>query len=127
MRRILARKGLNARAVGDGEAALRMLAESPADVALVDISLPEIDGVSLTEQIARRFEGRIVVVITSALASVESAVEVTRRGAFDFLVKPFTPDNLICVVERAGQQWRLIREREKYLSELAGSATSPTR
>jgi len=120
MRRILARRGLNARAVGDGEAALRMLAESPADVALVDISLPEIDGVSLTEQIARRFEGRIVVVITSALASVESAVEVTRRGAFDFLVKPFTPDNLICVVERAGQQWRLIREREKYLSELAG-------
>ena len=120
MRRILQRRGLSARAAGDAETALRMLAESPADVALVDVSVPEIDGMSLTEQIARRFDGRVVVIITSALASVESAVEVTRRGAFDFLVKPFTPDTLICVVERAGQQWRLIREREKYLSELAG-------
>jgi two-component system, OmpR family, phosphate regulon sensor histidine kinase PhoR len=120
MRRILARKGLSARAAGDGDTALRLLAESPADVALVDISMPEIDGLSLTEQIERRFEGRTVVVITSGRASVESAVEAAHRGAFDFLVKPFTPDNLLCVVERAAQQWRLLREREKYLSELAG-------
>ncbi len=120
MRRILERKGLQARAARDGETALRLLAESPVDVVLVDISMPEIDGLSLTEQITRRFEGRTVVVITSAAASVEAAVEVTRLGAFDFLVKPFSPDNLICVVERAAQQWRLIREREKYLSELAG-------
>ena len=120
MRRILERRGLQARSACDGETALRLLAESPADVALVDFSMPEIDGLSLTEQIARRFEGRTVVVITSALASVEAAVEVTRLGAFDFLVKPFSPDNLIRVVERAAQQWRLIREREKYLSELAG-------
>jgi signal transduction histidine kinase len=61
----------------------------------------------------------MVVVIVSALATVEAAVEVTQRGAFDFLVKPFTPDDLLQVVNRAVQQWRLIREREKYLSELA--------
>ena len=81
---------------------------------------PGIDGFKVTEHITRRFAGRTVVVIVSALATVEAAVEVTQHGAFDFLVKPFTPDDLVQVVNRAAQQWRLIREREKYLSELAG-------
>ena len=56
----------------------------------------------------------------SPRASVEAAVEVTRQGAFDFVVRPSTPENLICVVERAAQQGRMVREREKYLSGLAG-------
>jgi two-component system phosphate regulon sensor histidine kinase PhoR len=77
-------------------------------------------GSELTDQIIRRFAGRTVVVIMSARASVEAAVEVTRQGAFDFIVRPCTPENLICVVERAAQQGRMVREREKYLSELAG-------
>jgi signal transduction histidine kinase len=67
-----------------------------------------------------RFGGRTVVVITSTRASVEEAVEVTRQGAFDFLVRPTSPENLICVVERAAQQGRMVQEHEKYLSELAG-------
>ena len=82
--------------------------------------MPGMDGSGLTDQILRRFGGRTVVVITSARASVEAAVEVTRQGAFDFIVQPQHPENLICVVERAAQQGRMVREREKYLSELAG-------
>jgi two-component system phosphate regulon sensor histidine kinase PhoR len=77
-------------------------------------------GFKVPEHITRRFAGRTVVVIVSALATVEAAVEVTQHGAFDFLVKPFTPDDLLQVVNRAVQQSRLLRERERYLSELAG-------
>ena len=119
MRRVLERRGYSVRTARDGETALRLLEEEPADVALVDLKMPGIDGFKVTEHITRRFAGRTVVVIVSALATVEAAVEVTQHGAFDFLVKPFTPDDLVQVANRAAQQWRLIRERERYLSELA--------
>jgi len=120
LRRILERRGCMVCTAADGESALRLLADSPCEVALVPLSMPGMEGSALTEQIIRRFGGRTVVVITSARASVEAAVEVTRQGAFDFLVRPSSPQNLICVVERAAQQGRMVREREKYLSELAG-------
>jgi len=119
MRRVLERRSFAVQTARDGETAIRMLGESVYDLALVDLKMPGIDGFKVTEHIRERFGGRMVVVIVSALATVEAAVEVTQRGAFDFLVKPFTPDDLLQVVNRAVQQWRLIREREKYLSELA--------
>jgi len=120
MRRVLERRGFAVRTAKDGESALRLLEEAPSDVALVDLKMPGIDGFKVTEHITRRFAGRTVVVIVSALATVEAAVEVTQHGAFDFLVKPFTPEDLLQVVNRAVQQSRLLRERERYLSELAG-------
>ncbi len=120
MRRILERRGCAVRTTADGQDALRLLEEEPAEVALVPLSAPGTDGPTLTEQLLRRTASRTVVVITSARASLESAVEVTRQGAFDFLVKPFSAETLLCVVERAAQESRLMREREKYLSELAG-------
>ena len=120
LRRILQKRGCIVHTATDGPGALRLLAESPCEVALVPLSMPGMEGSALTDQIIRRFSGRTVVVIMSARASVEAAVEVTRRGAFDFIVRPSTPENLLCVVERAAQQGRMVREREKYLSELAG-------
>ncbi len=119
MRRVLERRGYPVRTARDGETALRLLEEEPADVALVDLKMPGIDGFKVTEHITQRFAGRTVVIIVSALATVEAAVEVTQHGAFDFLVKPFTPEDLLQVVRRAAEQRRLIGERERYLSELA--------
>jgi two-component system phosphate regulon sensor histidine kinase PhoR len=119
MRRVLAGKGFAVRTAGDGETAMKMLDEGPCDIALVDLKMPGIDGFKVTEHIAERFGSRTVVVIVSALATVDAAVEVTRHGAFDFLVKPFTPGDLMMVVERAVRQRQLIQEREKFLSELA--------
>ena len=119
MRRVLAGKGFAVRTAGDGETAMKMLDEGPCDIALVDLKMPGIDGFKVTEHITERFGSRTVVVIVSALATVDAAVEVTRHGAFDFLVKPFTPGDLMMVVERAVRQRQLIQEREKFLSELA--------
>ena len=120
MRRVLERSGFVACTAPDGDAGLRLMEERPVDVAFVSLRMPGIDGLTLTEEITQRFEGRTVVVVMSALESVEAAVEVVRHGAFDFLVKPFTPEELSRVAERAAHQWRLMRERERYLSELAG-------
>ncbi len=120
MRRVLEREGCPVQTARDGETALRLLEQEPADVVLVDLKLPGMDGFKVTEHVTLRFAGRTVVVVVSALATVEAAVEVTQHGAFAFLVKPFAPNELVKVIHRAADQGRLIGERERYLSELAG-------
>jgi two-component system phosphate regulon sensor histidine kinase PhoR len=118
IKRILQKKGYSVDIAEDGETAIELINQKPYDLAFIDLKMPGISGFKVTEYINEELENNIVVVIVSALATVEAAVEVTRHGAFDFLVKPFTPNDLIQVTERAARQCRLIREREKYLSEL---------
>jgi len=118
IKRILLKRDLLVDVAPDGEAAMKLLRKNVYDIAFVDLKMPGIDGFKVTEYINSRVENRTVVVIVSALATVEAAVEVTRHGAFDFLVKPFTPVDLIEVTNRAIEQRRLIFEREHYLSEL---------
>ncbi len=120
IRRILTRHGFRVDLAEGGAQAIRMVDVGSYDLALVDLRMPDIDGFSVTDYIARRQGNKTVVVIVSALATVEAAVETTRKGAFDFLVKPFNPADLLQVVERAERQCRLIREHEKYLVELDG-------
>jgi two-component system, OmpR family, phosphate regulon sensor histidine kinase PhoR len=117
MRRVLERRGFSVDTAADGGSALARLAERDFDLALVDLKMPGIDGFRVTQAVNE--SGReTVVVIVSALATVEAAVEVTRHGAFDFLVKPFAPADLLQVVDRAVKQRRLIGDRRMYLSEL---------
>ncbi len=118
IKRILQKKGYHVDIAEDGETAIELINKKPYDLAFIDLKMPGISGFKVTEYINEELENNIVVVIVSALATVEAAVEVTRHGAFDFLVKPFTPNDLIQVTERAVRQCQLIREREKYLSEL---------
>ena len=117
MRRVLERRGFSVDTAADGGSALALLAKRDFDLALVDLKMPGIDGFQVTKAVNE--SGRdTVVVIVSALATVEAAVEVTRHGAFDFLVKPFAPADLLQVIERAVRQRRLISDRRIYLSEL---------
>jgi two-component system phosphate regulon sensor histidine kinase PhoR len=120
MRRILEKRGHRVELAENGARAIEKLDSGFYDLALVDLRMPEVDGFAVTDYVTRKKGGRTVVVIVSALATVEAAVETTRKGAFDFLVKPFAPDDLLRVVERAAGQARLIREHEKYLMELDG-------
>jgi two-component system, OmpR family, phosphate regulon sensor histidine kinase PhoR len=120
MRRILGRVGYHVAVADGGVEAIRMIDSGQYDLALIDLRMPEIDGFAVTDYIARRPGNKTIVVIVSALATVEAAVETTRKGAFDFLVKPFAPADLLSVVERAGRQCRLLQEHEKYLVELDG-------
>jgi signal transduction histidine kinase len=119
MRRVLERSGYQVDLAENGEEAITLLKANSYDLALVDLKMPGIDGFEVTRYINETLGRQTVVVIVSALATVEAAMEVTRQGAFDFLVKPFIPTDLKQVVERAIRQRRLILEREKYLTELA--------
>ncbi len=119
MRRVLERSSFRVDLAENGEDAIKLLKVNPYDLALVDLKMPGIDGFEVTRYINETPGRHTVVVIVSALATVEAAMEVTRQGAFDFLVKPFTPKDLQRVVDRAVKQRTLVLEREKYLTELA--------
>jgi len=118
--RILKKQGLEVDTAPDGESAIELVKNRMYDLAFVDLKMPGIDGFKVTNFINEKTEGRTVVVIVSALATVEAAVEVTRRGAFEFLVKPFTSADLLHAFKRAVSQRRLIQDRDTYLSELNG-------
>jgi len=119
MRRVLERSAYHVDLAENGEEAIKLLKANAYDLALIDLKMPGIDGFEVTRYINETLGRQTVIVIVSALATVEAAMEVTRQGAFDFLVKPFVPKDLKQVVQRAVSQRRLILEREKYLTELA--------
>jgi len=119
MRRVLERTDYHVDLAQNGEEAINLLKSNSYDLALIDLKMPGIDGFAVTRHINETLGRQTVVVIVSALATVDAAMEVTRQGAFDFLVKPFTPADLKQVVDRAARQRTLILEREKYLTELA--------
>ncbi len=79
--------------------AVTRIERSAFDVAFVDLRLGEESGFSLLESIVGRWP-RMAVVIITAYASIDSAVDAMRRGAFDYLPKPFTPAQIRAVLER---------------------------
>jgi NtrC-family two-component system response regulator AlgB len=82
-----------------GDQALRLLQKQRFDLAVLDIRLGREAGLDLLPELLRAAPG-LAVVVATAFASIGSAVEAMRRGAFDYLPKPFTPDQLRVVLER---------------------------
>ena len=90
----------------DGTTALQQLGRRPLEMALLDLHLGQEKGLDLLPQLLRLAPGLQVVIIT-AYATIETAVEAMRRGACDYLPKPFTPDQLRMVLERIAHMRRL--------------------
>jgi NtrC-family two-component system response regulator AlgB len=99
----------------DGAQAVEMLGRRPFDVALLDLRLAREQGLDLLPELLRLAPGLCVVIIT-AYGTIETAVEAMRRGAFDYLPKPFTPDQLRAVLDRVAELRRL-RSRVGELQE----------
>ncbi len=123
--RILRRMGCRVSQAADGTAGLARLAEDPAGVILLDMKMPGIDGMEVLQRI-RRDDPRSIVIVITGFATLETAVEAMKRGAYDFIPKPFTPDQLRIVVNRALDTLRLreeaeamARERERTLADLS--------
>jgi two-component system phosphate regulon sensor histidine kinase PhoR len=116
MFRILTRRGFRAAMAASGEEAVRMMEVEDYPLVLVDLKMPGMDGFELLERINSVKPGTICIVV-SALATVGSIVKTTKMGTFDFVVKPFVPDELMVVVNRAVEKWRLTKETELLRSE----------
>jgi two-component system, NtrC family, response regulator AtoC len=105
----LERHGYTTSVARSGEEGLRMAEEVSPDVAVVDIRLPGIDGLKVLEQV-RDLSPSTEVVMMTAHASVSSAVEAIKRGAFDYLTKPLDLEELRVVVDKALANLRMRRE-----------------
>lgn len=97
---ILTRTGLEVSEASSGEAALMMLDEQHFDVALLDLRMTGIDGVTVMREIKAKWPTTMVIIMT-AFATLNSAVEAVRHGAFDYLQKPCDGDEILDVVNRA--------------------------
>jgi len=114
---IVVRSCLRALAGGDfdvdaarsGIEALKRIEELPFDVVVLDIMMPQLDGMEVLQRV-KEAHPEIEVVMVTGLSQVDTAVRSMKLGAFDYLPKPFDPDELKRVVERALERRRLLRE-----------------
>lgn len=93
IRRALYNKGITATLAGSGQEALKLLNHNSFDLVLLDIRMPDMDGITLLKQIHSRYPKTGVIMITG-YPSIDSAVECIKLGAIDYLIKPFRLDDL---------------------------------
>lgn len=102
--------------VENGNNALEALSSGGFDIVLLDYKLPDINGIEILNKI-REKEYDVLTIMMTAYASLEVAVSATKNGAFDFLAKPFTPDELKAVVRKASANLMLKRHAAKLAEE----------
>lgn len=104
----------------DGTQGIEMLKESPFHIVLTDLMMPGIDGFAVLNWIQEN-QPHVQVIVITGFATVSKAVTAMKEGAFDFVGKPFTPDYIRVVVNRAIEKIRLLHEAENLRKERAHS------
>jgi len=94
---------------GNGAEGLKRLEEAQPDLIFLDLKMPGLSGLEVLERIRTNHPRRVVIVITG-YATVSSAVEAMKKGAFDFLPKPFTPEELRLIARRGLEHNRLVQQ-----------------
>jgi two-component system response regulator HydG len=115
--RILRRAGYRCLTTTDPQRALAYLETDRPDVLLTDLKMPEMDGMELLRR-ARALDPALPVIVITAFATIESAVDAVKQGAFDYLPKNFSIDQLTVTVERALRQRRLQLENRNLREQL---------
>ena len=115
--RILGRAGYRCLTTTDPRGALALLESERPDLLLTDLKMPGVDGMELLRH-ARQVDQEMPVIIFTAFATIESAVAAVRAGAFDYLPKPFSADQLSLAVDRALKQRRLALENLRLREQL---------
>ncbi|HOW73568.1 MAG TPA: response regulator [Phycisphaerae bacterium] len=99
--------------------ALQAVRKTPFDIALIDIKMPDVNGVELVEKI-RGEDDRVAALVMTAFPDVQSAAETMRLGARDYITKPFSAEQLLAAIERIAQELGLIYTNEHELNRLIG-------
>jgi DNA-binding NtrC family response regulator len=120
----LERLGYRVQAAPDGEAALRKLEESNVDVLLCDINMPRIDGMEVLRRVHQRPNPPEVIMLTGQ-ATVETAVEAMKLGAYDYLTKPYSITELDVRVKQAAEKRRLRVDNLRLREQLARQSGLP--
>src|SRR3990167_8728489 len=100
LKKLFQKKGCEVEAASDGELALRKLEQQDFDVVILDINLPSVSGLDLMQTI-RKSKPKISFIVMTAQDTMKNAVEAMKRGAFDYLTKPFDLEELETLVSKA--------------------------
>ncbi len=120
----LQRMGHRVQVAPDGEAALRRLEEGNVDVLLCDINMPRMDGMELLRRIHERPNPPEVIMLTGH-ATVETAIEAMKLGAYDYLTKPYRITELDALVKQAAEKRRLRVDNQRLRQQLARQSAMP--
>ncbi|MEP6732580.1 MAG: response regulator, partial [bacterium] len=117
-------RGYSVNTVTDGRAALDALRAEAYDVALLDIVMPELDGLEVLKQVRADVDPPEVIIITGN-GTIETAISAMKLGAYDYMAKPYRMAEIDVLVRRAFEKRRLGRENMLLQSQLerAGGAT----
>jgi two-component system phosphate regulon sensor histidine kinase PhoR len=120
--RILTKEGCDVLTAANGEEGLAAIQGDSQGfaVVLLDLKMPGMGGMAVLEQ-AREVNPALLIVVITGYATVDAAVEAMKKGAYDFIAKPFAPDQLRLVVNRALEKRRLELEAEELRAEAARS------
>lgn len=114
---MLEAKGYRCTAVSNGRAAQEQIKKVTPDLVLSDMIMPEMDGIKLLEWV-RQYDPEVPIIMVTAIHDISTALEAIRRGAYDYILKPFEKDQLFLGVGRALQHRRLVMENRSYQRNL---------
>jgi len=117
---ILNDRGYEAAAVATAEDALKELDARDYDLVLTDLRMPGMGGLALVRELHRERADQLVIVM-SAYGTHDTALEAMKAGAYDYLPKPFKPDDVVLVLRKAEERERLARENRRLRSELGAA------
>jgi DNA-binding NtrC family response regulator len=106
---LLAREGYQVRTAADAAEGLELARRLPFDAAIVDMMMPGMDGISALDEL-KKIDDDLPVMMITAYASVENAIAAMKRGAFDYITKPFKNEEVLAVLRNALAQRRLVVE-----------------
>ncbi|MBN1300748.1 MAG: sigma-54-dependent Fis family transcriptional regulator [Melioribacteraceae bacterium] len=105
----LRNKGYNVESFASSILALKFIEENQVDMVVTDIRMPEMDGFEVLEKV-KELKGNTAVIMITAFGTIESAVEAMKKGAFDYITKPFSSEELLLIVKRYEQLKNLLDE-----------------
>lgn len=120
----LRRKKFDVVTAENGHKAVFLLKEHTFDLVITDMKMPDMTGIDVLRKTKELSPNTIVVIIT-AFGSIENAVEAMRLGAFNYLIKPFSPDTIEAVIEKAQEHLSLVQENQ-YLRQQLSPGNSKT-
>lgn len=115
LNRLLSDEGYNVDTTTSGEMALKKIEKETFDVAMIDIRMPGMDGLTLLDHLHQESPETSVIMMT-AYGTIEDAVSAMKRGAYEFITKPFNNDEILHIISNAFERKRLL-DRNRYLSE----------
>src|ERR687895_1214200 len=118
---LLKGEGYSVRLAASGEEGIELARNIPFDAAIVDVMMPGIDGMTTLESL-KKLDDQLAVIMVTAYASVENAINAMKRGAFYYITKPFKNDEVLVVLRNAVERRRLMAENTALRQTLQAQA-----